>query len=110
MLFNADFLSDSFFNDQSTSAAVVVLFACGPVLFWFHRLSMLFDPPAGLYCCLRARRMPFISCKMAAWVYCLLSLRWKFNHPISAMIDRLVEVCAVKHESVMFFCRKEVVN
>ena len=64
---------------------------------------MPFDPPAGLYFCLRTRWMPFTSCVMAVWVYCPLSLRWNVNCLISLTIDCLVAVCAVKHESVMFF-------
>ena len=64
---------------------------------------MPFDPPAGLYFCLTTYWMPFMSCVMAAWVYCLLSLRWNVNCLILLTIGCLVAVRAVKHESVIFF-------
>jgi hypothetical protein len=59
----------SFFDAWSTSAAVVVSFACGPLLLQMSRSSMPLVPPAGLYCCLRMCRMPFLSRVMAEWVY-----------------------------------------
>ena len=99
--FCATLTSASFFDSQSMSAAVDVLFACGPTLFGLRRSSMPLAPPAGLYCCLSTRWMPFSSCVMAACVYWTLSLRRRIKRPILVTIDCLVAVRTVKHVSAM---------